>query len=214
MLLSRTLLRVLDIRVKIVNQSGLTFSGRDRCLFVANHMSYLDVACMMAVAPAIFVTSREIEEKPFLGHVTRAAGCLFVERRYKTAVLRDIEQLSGVLNEGYNIGLFPEGSTSDGAQFLPWKRTLMEAAMRSRSKVIPMCLRYETIDGQPFGPSNRDSVAWYGDMTFFPHLMAVLRTGYIDATLTVLPPLTFRDHKCRKRLTEDARQAVEALYFR
>ena len=182
------------------------------CLLLANHMSYLDVVVIAAHAPAVFVTSREVEETPILGLVSRAAGCIFVERRSRATVHRDIDAITAVLNAGHNVVLFPEGSTSNGERFLEFKRTLLESAIRSRCAVLPLCLRYDRVAGRPFGPANRDRVAWYGPMTFFPHLLGLLRTSSVEASLQVLAAPAFRDHKCRKRLSADIERQLAAAY--
>jgi 1-acyl-sn-glycerol-3-phosphate acyltransferase len=204
----RIMHRILNIRVAFENPSGRTFTGMDGLLLVPNHISYLDVIVIGAYLPSIFVTSREIEATPVLGHVTRAAGCAFVERRHIWDVHRDIDQLAGMLNDGMNVTLFPEGSTSCGDHLMEFKRTLLESAIRSRCRVLPLCVRYERIDGQRYDKGNRDLVAWYGDMTFFPHLWQLMTTRSIDVRLTVLGEVAFRDHKSRKRLSRDAKARI------
>jgi 1-acyl-sn-glycerol-3-phosphate acyltransferase len=211
--LCRVMHRVLNLRVTCANVSGREFTGADGLLFVPNHISYLDVIVMGAYLPAVFVTSREVEATPFLGHLTRAAGCVFVERRRKMPVLRDIDQLTGLLNEGVNVALFPEGTTSPGDGLLEFKRSLLESAIRSRCRVLPVCIRYERIDGQRYDQSNRDRVAWYGDMTFFPHLWQLMTTKSIDVRVTVLGAAVCRGDGSRKRLARDL-QARIAERFR
>jgi 1-acyl-sn-glycerol-3-phosphate acyltransferase len=210
---SRLSLRVLDLRVEVDRAAFAGLTGADAKLFIANHISYLDVLVLSAYLPAVFVTSLEVEATPGLGAITKACGCLFVERRNRSRVLGDVQQLSALLNRGVNVMLFPEGSTSDGSRFLEFKKTLLESAVSSRAKVVPLCLRYEQIEGRPFGPQNCDAVAWYGAMAFLPHFLQLLSLESIDATLTVLPTLKFRGHRCRKRLTDEAKASIAEAYF-
>lgn len=211
---SRLLLRAFNINCQFVDITGRAYSGHDRLLLVANHLSYLDVVVIAAHIPAVFITSREIEATPVLGGICKASGCLFVERRRMTSVHVDIDQLTTQLGRGANVMLFPEGSTSDGSTFLRFKSTLVEAAIRSRAKVQPLSLRYLTVDGEPFGERNRDNVAWYGDMAFFPHLVRLLSTRRIDCELVVLPQPTFRAHNDRKQLTTDIKRSIGKAYYR
>ena len=200
--------RFLDIRCQIDAPKGQNFDTHSGLLIIPNHISYLDVIVVNALFPAVFVTSREIEETPVLGQVTSGAGCAFVERRHKQSLHRDIDQLSSLLNQGINVALFPEGTTSAGEQLLPFKKSLFEAAVRSRCQVVPVCIRYQTIDGQTFDASNRDTIAWYGSMQFFPHLWQLMMTKSVEVRLSVLGEVAFRGHRSRKRLADDARAKI------
>ncbi len=193
----------LELRVEADNPTAVRFDGRGGKLLVANHISYLDVVLIGAQAPTVFVTSREIEETPILGLFCRAAGCAFVERRRKTAVVQDLAAITELLAGGLDVMFFPEGSTSDGGAFLDFKSTLLESALRTRSKVIALCLRYSDVE----------RVAWYGDMTFFPHFLGLIRSPAVTASLTVLGEMPLRVHRSRKKLMDDVRNRIAAAYF-
>ena len=188
-------------------------TGRPGALIIANHISYLDVCMIGAFLPTVFITSREIEEAPILGYFAKMGGCLFVERRRRMAVLNDLNRITALLTEGVNVMVFPEGSTSDGSAFLAFKASLLESAIRCRSKVIPLCLKYRSIEGRPFDKSNADRIAWYGDMTFFPHFLALIGVRRIDASLSMLGELPFRAHKSRKKLAAAAFERISSDYF-
>jgi 1-acyl-sn-glycerol-3-phosphate acyltransferase len=205
---SRLLLRVLNIRCALETESGEASFDRTPCLFLPNHVSYVDALLISAYVPAIFVTSREIEATPVLGQLTRATGCVFVERRHKGDVLRDVDQIAGLLNQGASVTLFPEGTTSPGDRLLAFKKTLLEAAVRSRCRVRPVAIEYLAVDGAPYDSSNRDAVAWYGDMRFFPHLIRLAATRSIDVRMTVMEAVPFRAHGSRKQLAADVRSRI------
>ena len=207
---SRFVLKIL--RLTVVTEGR--WPRRGTSLFIANHISYIDVMLIAASVNSTFVTSREIEVTPGLGWICKAAGCAFVERRRRSQISRDLADLAGILASGKNLTLFPEGTTSAGDALLPFKSSLLEAAIRSRCAVIPLCLRYEFIGGEAFCQANHDAVAWYGTMTFLPHLWRLLKTPSITARLTILDPIAFRHHGCRKRLTLEARTQIEGRFFR
>lgn len=207
------LLAAFDIDVAFAGtDAGLASNDRGR-LIIANHISYLDVCLIGAVFPAVFVTSVEVKETKGLNVFTRMAGCLYVERRKRTSVVKDIDAITTLLNEGLDVVVFPEGTTSDGSHFLDFKKSLLESALRCRSQVTALCLKYESVDGEPFGGGNADKVAWYGDMTFMPHFKGLLRTRGIEARVEVLGSVPFRGHRCRKRLAATAKEMIAAAYF-
>ncbi len=202
-LLCRVLLRVLNIRCEIDSLPRRV--GRRRpMLILPNHASYVDVIVLNAHFPSVFVTSREIQETPVLGWISRAGGCAFVERRNIWQVRQDVVQLAEILNAGHDVTLFPEGSTSDGHRLLPFKKTLLESAVRSSCRVVPVCLKYQVPEG----------VAWYGDMTFFPHLWQLMRIKSIEARVSVLGEVAFRGHKSRKRLAQDVQSRIFERFHR
>jgi len=212
-LMARFLMRFLNLHCTTQLQGKAWGGVHQGLLLLPNHMSYLDVIVIAAAFPAVFVTSREIEATPVLSAVTRAAGCVFVERRHRADIIDDITQLSVLLNAGINVVLFPEGTTSPGDRLLEFKQTLLESAVRSRCRVVPLCLRYERIDGHCFGTSNRDQVAWYGPMKFFPHFWQLMARRSIDVRLFVLNEVAFRGHRSRKRLTHDVKSQIEHCFF-
>lgn len=192
-LLCVALMKILNLRCEIDDAWGLIGSEGKPMLVLPNHASYVDVIIVNALFHSVFVTSREIEETPILGWITRAAGCAFVERRNVFSVQKDIVQLADLLNQGHSVTLFPEGSTSNGEYLMEFKKTLLESAVRSRCRVVPVCIRYE----------RPHEIAWYGEMTFFPHLWSLMRTSGSKVRVSVLGEVPFRGHKSRKRIARE-----------
>ena len=143
-------------------------------LIVSNHVSYLDAMVLAASYPAILVTSVEVRETPFLGHISRLCGCVFVERRSRATINEEVERISGILADGFNVVLFPEGTSTDGSEVLPFKRSLFRTAVGAGAAVKPMTLNYRSIDGEPVSASNRDRVFYYGDLRFGPQFLDFL----------------------------------------
>lgn len=138
-------------------------------LIVCNHMSYLDVLVLFKSYPALFITSKDIERTPVLGQITKLAGCFFTERkkelRTPEASAREINLMKKRLSEGFNIFLFPEGTSSDGSVILPFKAHFFQLAIDTQTPVIPLVMKY-------LG-ANRNIAPWYGDMDFVPHFLQV-----------------------------------------
>jgi lyso-ornithine lipid O-acyltransferase len=94
--------------------------------------------------------------------------------------------------------LFPEGTSNDGNQTLPFKSALMGAVEArvddgtggSRAvKVQPVSTAYVGLHGMPMGRENRALYAWYGDMELVPHLWEAVRTGPIEIVVEFHPPM-------------------------
>ncbi len=165
-------------------------------LIVSNHMSYMDILIMCSRHPACFVTSVEMRDIPFLGHMCKLAGCVFVERRNKKNLGLEVEEITEALKSGLNVVIFPEATSTNGEQVIRFKRPLFNASLESNIPVLPMTVNYNKMDGKKIDRSNRDYICWYGDMTFFDHLLKLCTITKTEASLTIgeaINPESYKD---------------------
>lgn len=148
-------------------------------LFVANHISYLDILVLGALLNAGFIAKSEVGEWPVIGFLARLTRTIFVDRSKRSSSGRQRDAVVACLRTGKNLVLFAEGTSSDGSQVLPFKSTLFSAVephcKAHRSAIQPITLAY----GSRRNTSSIDqnlaaSYAWYGDMELVPHLWQVL----------------------------------------
>jgi 1-acyl-sn-glycerol-3-phosphate acyltransferase len=114
-------------------------------LLVANHVSWLDILVLLASCPCRFVSKAEIGQWPLLGRLTRAADTLFITRESKRDALRVVHQMAEKLQPGSDavLAIFPEGTTSNGLQVLPFHANLFQAAISANAPVQPLAMRFE-----------------------------------------------------------------------
>jgi lyso-ornithine lipid O-acyltransferase len=143
-------------------------------MIVANHLSYLDIICISSLYPVCFVTSVEVKNSFFLGHLAKLSGCLFVERRKRSGLDKEIGEISEVLKHGINVCVFPEATSTNGETVQSFKRPLFKASILSNKRVTPLTLNYLKINEERVTADNRDQLFWYGTMTFLAHLKDVL----------------------------------------
>lgn len=185
----------------------------ENCFFVSNHLSYIDVVALLTILPSpVFVTSKEIEEAFFLGWIIKMGGAMGVERRNQAAIRRDINRLKTYLEGGLSVVVFPEATSSNGSEVLPFKRALLEAAFQTEAKLQPLCLNYKQIDGRPLEGSQADDVFWYGEMYFFPHLWRLLKHKRVDLEIKALEPISMASVSGSKELAKLAYDQVNATY--
>ena len=156
---------------------------------VCNHFSYLDVLIGFALNPSVFVSSIEVKNTFFLGPIAQLGGAVFINRKKHDKIKEEIENLGKISSQGFHIFVFPEGTSTNGQKVLPFKKSLFRVAFQNKIQVLPICLEYKKINSQPFSPSNRDRVCWYGDMTFGPHFMQLLSCERIEVSCSYLPPI-------------------------
>jgi len=143
--------------------------------------------------PCLFVTSIEMKKTPVLGQIVTLAGCLFVERRSKANIRKEIKNIKDTMEQGISITVFPESTSTNAGKLLPFKRSLFEAAKLADVHVKPVVINYTHISGFKFNKSNRDSICWYGAMEFAPHLIKLCLEKNVDATITFGNPILAKD---------------------
>ena len=200
----RVLMRVLGVRMTV--RGAVPVAQRAECgvngegpgyMVCANHVSFIDIFILDAVLPCRFVAKKEIASWPVFGFIARGTGTLFIDRSRKRAVLEIADAMAGAINEGTNVLFFPEGTTGNGLELLPFHPNLFEAAVRSGAQILPVTLRY-TLDGKPSG-----LVSYAGDVALFTVLKRILFTPGLGVEVTVLDPVSV-DGKTRQALCLEA----------
>ena len=110
------------------------------CLLVGNHRSYLDPIILLRDVDAYPVAKAEVASWPVLGKGARMAGILYVQRE-NSASRSDILRLIGRrIEAGFQVMIFPEGTTSGLPGTLPFRKGAFQLAARSGFPVVPVAL--------------------------------------------------------------------------
>ena len=164
---------------------GLHITGTARpgaTLLLANHVSWLDIAALHAAVPhARFVSKADVLRWPLLGWLIRGAGTLFIERERKRDALRVVHAMADALRAGQTVAVFPEGTTGEGAELLPFHANLLQAAIATATPIQPVVLRFAD-------PTHRFSpaVAYVGDTTLLQSLWRVATARGLEVHVTLL----------------------------
>lgn len=194
----------LGIRRKI---RGRPMSGRGAV--VANHVSWLDIFAQNASKQIYFVSKAEVAGWPGIGWLARATGTVFINRDRREARAQ-AELFRQRLLAGHRLLFFPEGTSTDGQQVLPFKTTLFEAFLHSDLKDT---LRIQPVTVVYTAPEGEDPrfYGWWGDMDFGSHLLKVLnapRQGSVE--LIYHEPVRVSDAADRKQLAARCEACVRA----
>lgn len=196
---NRRLLQLLGITV---HTSGVPNEGAT--LFVANHVSWLDIPAIISVRPMRFVSKSDVRRWPVIGWLVACGGTLFIERRSRRDALRVVHQLAQALRDGDRIAMFPEGTTSDGRGLLPFHANLLQAAIAAEVPVQPITLRFSDASERI-----SSAAAYIGEMTLMQSLWAVVSATDLTAHVVVLPALP-SEGTARRELAERLRAEIAA----
>lgn len=155
---------VLNLRIRVRGRAP-----ESAALWCANHVSWLDVIVLGAVADLEFVSKAEVRGWPLIGWLASAAGTVFI-RRGAGEVGGVSQILAEKLERGRSIALFPEGTTSCGEKIEKLHPRLFGAALASHRPVQPVALRYLERG------TLSERAPFIGEQTLFAHLLGILKS--------------------------------------
>jgi len=195
------MLDALDVELSVCGPASPAVSP---VLLVANHVSWLDVYALNAVAPACFVAKSDVRDWPVFGTIATRFGTLFIVRGSYRDAARVRRAAADVLRAGERVVVFPEGTTTDGTLVERFYPALFQAAIDARTLVQPVALRYLDARGRP----TRGAI-FVGDMTLVTSIRRVIAEPSLNAELAFGQPLDAAAHT-RKELAHLAREWIAA----
>lgn len=179
-------------------------------MLVANHISWLDIFVINAVAPSCFIAKSDIAGWPVVGTLVSRVGTLFLERGKRHAVHDMIRKVTAALADGRRIAVFPEGTTGDGSKLLPFHGNIMEAALHANTVVVPVGIRYIDDKGRS-ASANDGPVNFVGEISFVQSVLRIVQAPSLIAEVYPLPPASAENEpqvKKRHALAQSARLAI------
>lgn len=193
-----------DIKTEVIGSYNRNQPG----LVIGNHLGFIDILAMHSLTGALFVTSQEMRNTPLLGLLTEMAGCIYVDRRNRSNILNELKHLISSMNDGFQVTLYPEATSHNGEEVLPFKRTLLTAASLAGKPILPYCFNFKSINNGPFIMKYRDNVCWYGDQTFFPAFIRALCIKEITVEVTFLEPYYPSPDEDRGAVADEMRRRI------
>ena len=175
---------------------------RKNVFFVANHVSWHDVLVLAGLTGTTFVAQHGVRTWPIIGWLAKLHRTVFVVRTDKHNVANQVAKLRSALNNNRCITLFPEGTTSDGQQLLPFKQSLFATVSPPPKSLM---LQPVFID---FGKAATD-IAWIGEETGWESAWrAFTRRGRYDVIVHFLEPFDPAELADRKMVCAAARSKI------
>lgn len=175
-------------------------------LLVANHLSWLDIPVLHAVRYCRFISKSDVGSWPLLATLAQAAGTLYIDRGSRRDTLRLVQIMAQALAQRDVLAVFPEGTTGDGRQLLPFHSNLLEAAVQTGAPVQPVGLRFvDSVSGE-------DSAApiYVGNTTLLTSLWRTLQAPVIIARVEYGTPETAAGRD-RRAWSKDLQAQVDRL---
>lgn len=166
------------------------------CLIVGNHRSYLDPIILLCEVNAWPVAKAEISGWPIIGKGAQMAGILYLRREDAKDRAGMLNKIAATIQNGFQVMLFPEGTTSDLPGTLPFKKGGFVLAAKNGIPVVPVALIFSDPDDY-----------WVGDDTFLGHAAKRFKVKHHQIQVCYGPVL---QHEEPEVLSEQARTWIEA----
>nr|WP_250893684.1 lysophospholipid acyltransferase family protein [Croceibacterium selenioxidans] len=169
-------------------------------LFLANHISWLDILALAKTSQAVFVAHSGLAGHGGLKWLCDQNDTVFITRDRRGSVASQVEQVRAALSDRPLV-IFPEGTTDDGTALLPFRSSLLSAVepLAGQVPIQPVALDY----------ADAAAIAWFGDEPGMTNVRRILsRRGRIELTIRFLEPLSGEALANRKTMTAEAQQAI------
>jgi 1-acyl-sn-glycerol-3-phosphate acyltransferase len=169
-----------------------------RYIVVSNHLSLFDIPLLFHILPVKgrFLSKKELFRIPLVGRAMRTIGIIEVDRTAGGSSRQAINDGVTVAAErGYSLIVFPEGTRSDAATMLPFKKGAFRIAIDTGLPILPVVLE------------GTDRISKPGSKVYRP--------GH--AQVTVLPPIetaTLTNRDDLSTLMKTTEQAIADEYDR
>ncbi len=203
----RTALEGLGVRLTVEGE----FPARGA--LISNHLSYIDIVVFAAMSPCVFCSKAEIERWPVVGWLATMAGTVYVDRGKGGSAVEAGKGMKAAAEAGLPVVFFPEGTTTNGREMLPFHSGLLAQAMEIEEPVTAAYLRYALEEDNGPGVTVEDDVCYWGDRSMWPHVFKFLGLRGAHAVVRVADgPIRFSaDELHRKAAAVEARDAVAGL---
>lgn len=170
---SAQLIALLGVQVRVI---GTPISSG---LLVANHMSWLDNLAIHAAHFCRFIAKSDIKNWPVIGYLTDQSGMLFVERTSRRDSHRVVQTVAKRLAAGDCVAVFPEGTTGNGLELLPFHANMIQSAIDANSPVQTVAIRFiDTASG-----ARSQAPLYLGEDTLLSSVWRVLSSGGVTVVI-------------------------------
>lgn len=200
---ARQVLNALGVEMVVEGDQG---DLKGPLVIISNHISWVDIPVILALFKVHFVSKSDIKSWPIIGFLAAKTGTIFLEKKNKRSLPNVVKTLGEALDENKKILLFPEGTTGRGDSVLPFRSPLLEVAVKSKTSVVPIAIRYFNHDSSP-----NFSAAYVDDDTFMKTLVRIVSAPVTRVKVNIAG-MIYPEHTDRKNLAMKLRDQVQFFF--
>lgn len=126
------------VKLKVEGLEKVDFSKP--YVFVSNHQSFMDIACVIAALPTRlhFVAKQELKKFPFIGQYMVAMGMIFIDRKNINKAVESLQKAGKLVKAGKSVIAFPEGTRTKDGTIGVFKKGPFLLAAEAGVQIIPI----------------------------------------------------------------------------
>lgn len=194
--------------------------------FVANHMSIADFIVLGSTVKGTFAGKGDVLKWPLVASMARAVNYIGLRRsaeynhQSRAKIIRNF-------NEGHNVIMFPEGTTTDGSRVALFRAGLIslafgekgvdkegrEVSLEKSVVIQPIAVRIKAVEGKDAAGVDdlRNLYSMYDDNKTLRRIWRRMTIRDITIELTAFPPLEPANHKDAKELINAAALQIASV---
>lgn len=193
--------RALGVRTTIYG-TALT----EKTLFIANHISWLDIFVIGGLVPVHFLSKHEVKTMPIFGWLATRAGTLYIKRGTHGSASDASSEITAALNQGHNSLIFAEGTTSDG-HIKKFHSRMMQSAIDAHAMVQPIAIFFPSVNPETGHKELDPATLFMGDTSIAESFDLIARAPSIEAEVHFLKPISSKG-KTRNEISQHAYDEV------
>jgi len=198
--------RLFGVRIR---SYGTPLNGK--ALFVANHVSWLDIMVIGNRVPVHFLAKLEVKQMPLFGWLATRAGTLYIHRGNKESASQATIEITQALEQNHNVLVFAEGGTSDG-NLRHFHGRMLQSAIDAHATIQPVAIFYPVKDPVSGQYILNPAVLFVGDTTIGESAALIVSEETIDVEVHFLEPIECK-HRTRDELARHAYEEIkQAIY--
>lgn len=163
------------------------------CILMCNHRSYIDPAVISRDVPGFPVSKAEVANWPVIGTGARLTGVLYIKREDPQSRKHTRSAIGDKIREGFPVILFPEGTTHNRPQSIPFRPGAFAIAAAQEIPVVPVAIDFRN-------PQDY----WLGADTFLPHFIQCFGKKYTDVVIRYGTAIRHHNPETLLRETQDS----------
>jgi 1-acyl-sn-glycerol-3-phosphate acyltransferase len=127
--------RIPNVKTRIINQAGENFEKPS--IIISNHQSHIDLMLIMMLSPRVVILTNEwVWNSPFYGSIVKNADFYPVIKGIESS----LDHLSRLIEKGYSIMIFPEGTRSADCSINRFHRGAFFLAEQLKLDILPVMI--------------------------------------------------------------------------
>ncbi|MCG6939386.1 MAG: 1-acyl-sn-glycerol-3-phosphate acyltransferase [Gammaproteobacteria bacterium] len=180
----------------------------EKTLFVANHISWLDILILGNLVPVHFLSKHEVKSMPLIGWLATRAGTLYIKRGCNVSATDASSEITDALNQQHNTIVFAEGKTTNG-NVRKFHSRMMQSAIDAHAMVQPVAIYYPLTNPETKEIEINPAALFFGGITTGRSFDMITRAPKIDVEVHFLKPIESSGKK-RDEIAQHAYEEVVA----